>query len=421
MTDVVLRVENLSKQYRIGQRTGYGMLRESIADRLRGRRARQRIRRESTDRDLIWALKDISFELERGGILGIIGSNGSGKSTLLKILSRITQPTSGRAEIRGRVGALLEVGTGFHLELTGRENIYLSGNILGMRKAEIARKFDEIVEFSGVERFIDTPVKRYSSGMAVRLGFAVAAHLEPEVLLVDEVLAVGDVAFQKRCLGKMEGMAGSGRTVLFVSHGMGAVKSMCTQAILLEGGRLRMHGPVAHVVDSYLAGSTRTPTTQATFPENEELEIQILRTELVSGCSGRNQETTELKCTYVVRRALQGDILLCVEVRNRADVSVFYSHDGFLPHRGKRTVGVHTVMLSIPTHLLAPGEYLVALGFWEPGHAPVHFPDVRLTFRREEPDTGLSARGIAWPSVIYMPAVWTYVQGEGHASEGGNG
>jgi len=220
MGDVAIRVENLSKQYRIGQRTGYGMLRESFADRLHGRRTRRRIRGKMGHRDHIWALKDISFELERGGILGIIGSNGSGKSTLLKILSRITQPTSGRAEIRGRVGSLLEVGTGFHPELTGRENVYLSGNILGMRRAEIARKFDEIVEFSGVEQFIDTPVKRYSSGMAVRLGFAVAAHLEPEVLLVDEVLAVGDAAFQKKCSGKMGEEAKKGRTVLFVSHNM---------------------------------------------------------------------------------------------------------------------------------------------------------------------------------------------------------
>ncbi len=253
MGDVAIRVENLSKQYRIGQRTGYGMLRESFADRLHGRRTRRRIRGKMGHRDHIWALKDISFELERGGILGIIGSNGSGKSTLLKILSRITQPTSGRAEIRGRVGSLLEVGTGFHPELTGRENVYLSGNILGMRRAEIARKFDEIVEFSGVEQFIDTPVKRYSSGMAVRLGFAVAAHLEPEVLLVDEVLAVGDAAFQKKCSGKMGEEAKKGRTVLFVSHNMGAIVTLTNQCLLLESGALSRQGSTRDVVAHYLA------------------------------------------------------------------------------------------------------------------------------------------------------------------------
>src|SRR5438034_2934919 len=203
----------------------------------------------SAPADVIWALKDVSFEVKHGEVLGIIGRNGAGKSTLLKILSRITEPTSGRAEVYGRVGSLLEVGTGFHPDLTGRENIYLNGTILGMKKREIDLGFDEIVDFSGVEKFIDTPVKRYSSGMRVRLAFSVAAHLEPEILIVDEVLAVGDAEFQKKCLGKMGDVAHEGRTVLFVSHNMNAVKSLCGRALLLANGLLSLNGPVNSVIE----------------------------------------------------------------------------------------------------------------------------------------------------------------------------
>ena len=212
-------------------------------------------------RESFWALKDISFEVEPGEVIGVIGGNGAGKSTLLKILSRITEPTSGHAEIHGRVSSLLEVGTGFHPELTGRENIYLNGAILGMKKAETERKFDEIVEFSEIERFVDTPVKRYSSGMYVRLAFAVAAHLEPEVLIVDEVLAVGDAAFQKKCLGKIESVSREGRTVLFVSHNMASVEHLCSKAIMLDGGRLMFSGPSKQAVDYYLRDSSENGST----------------------------------------------------------------------------------------------------------------------------------------------------------------
>jgi lipopolysaccharide transport system ATP-binding protein len=205
-----------------------------------------------------WALKDVSFDVEAGEVVGIIGRNGAGKSTLLKILSRITPPTSGRVTIDGRVGSLLEVGTGFHPELTGRENIFMNGSILGMSRREIERKFDEIVDFSGVEKFLDTPVKRYSSGMHVRLAFAVAAHLEPEVLLVDEVLAVGDAEFQKRCLGKMQNIASGGRTVLFVSHSMVAVQSLCQSAVLLSSGSVESTGPAAAVIAEYIKGAGRS-------------------------------------------------------------------------------------------------------------------------------------------------------------------
>jgi len=255
MPEPVIRVENLSKLYRIGARERYRTFREAIVDTVTGpfKRLRNLARPPENDNNTIWALKDVSFEVQQGEVLGIIGRNGAGKSTLLKILSRITEPTEGRVRIKGRVASLLEVGTGFHPEVTGRENIYLSGAILGMSKREIDRKLDQIVGFSGIEKFIDTPVKRYSSGMYVRLAFAVAAHLEPEILLVDEVLAVGDAAFQKKCLGKMHDVAtGERRTVLFVSHNMSSIESLCCRCILLSEGRVAAAGPPRRVIEGYL-------------------------------------------------------------------------------------------------------------------------------------------------------------------------
>ncbi|MBC8508585.1 MAG: ABC transporter ATP-binding protein [Anaerolineales bacterium] len=251
MSDLAISIQNISKVYRIDPTTGGAASRTLQEDLVNF--AKNPLRRTtSSKKQEIWALNDVSFDVHEGEVIGLIGRNGAGKSTLLKILSRITEPTHGFADIFGRVGSLLEVGTGFHTELTGRENIYLSGAILGMRKAEIDRKFDQIVEFSGVSKFIETPVKRYSSGMAVRLAFAVAAHLDPEILLVDEVLAVGDASFQKKSLGKMSEVAESGRTVIFVSHNMGAIKNLCTRAVLLDGGKALVDGDVDHVVQEYL-------------------------------------------------------------------------------------------------------------------------------------------------------------------------
>lgn len=252
MRDIAIRVENLSKQYKIGvAKYRHDTLRDQLVDGLRSLLLRNgRSHRHS---DIFWALKDISLEIKQGEVVGIIGRNGAGKSTLLKILSRITEPTAGFAEIHGRVSSLLEVGTGFHPELTGRENIYLNGAIMGMKKAEIVRKFDEIVAFAEVEKFIDTPVKRYSSGMYVRLAFAVAAHLEPEIMLVDEVLAVGDTAFQRKCLGKMGDVAKEGMTVLFVSHNMAAMQGLCSKCFLLSSGQLVAEGSSQTVVEQYLA------------------------------------------------------------------------------------------------------------------------------------------------------------------------
>jgi lipopolysaccharide transport system ATP-binding protein len=283
MTDIAIRCEGLSKQYRIGERQSYKALRDVITDVAASpfRRARaafgngngSSIRNSKSEiRNSFWALEDVSFEVKRGEVIGIIGRNGAGKSTLLKILSRITKPTRGHARIHGRVGSLLEVGTGFHPELTGRENIYLNAAILGMRKAEVEKKFDEIVAFAEVERFIDTPVKRYSSGMYVRLAFAVAAHMETEVLLVDEVLAVGDAQFQKKCFEKMREIGKGGRTILFVSHNMSAMRNICEKGLILDQGRLIAQGEIGSVVDNYLARSVRAGTSHS----NVETESFII-------------------------------------------------------------------------------------------------------------------------------------------------
>lgn len=263
MSRTAIQVEDLGKRYRIGatqERTDTlaGSLGKLLTQPAQNLRRLWRLSRfaEGDEADVVWALRDISFEVAQGEVVGIIGHNGAGKSTLLKILSRITTPSAGTVRLRRRVSSLLEVGTGFHPELTGRENVYLNGTILGMRKQEIDRKFDEIVAFSGVEKFIDTPLKRFSTGMGVRLAFSVAAHLEPEILLIDEVLAVGDAAFQKRCLGKMEDVAGQGRTVLFVSHNLSSVLALCPRAIHLDGGRLVADGPSREVVHRYLSSVT---------------------------------------------------------------------------------------------------------------------------------------------------------------------
>ncbi|MEZ4547527.1 MAG: polysaccharide ABC transporter ATP-binding protein [Thermodesulfobacteriota bacterium] len=266
MSEQAIKVIKIGKRYSIGERIQYGTLRESVISFTSN--ALSRFRKKPVEntgpgispnggtgntQNFIWSLKDVSFEVKKGEIIGIIGNNGAGKSTLLKLISGITEPTEGRIEIYGRIGSLLEVGTGFHPELTGKENIYLNGAILGMKRREIERKFDEIVDFSGIDRFIDTPVKYYSSGMRVRLGFSVAAHLEPDILILDEVLAVGDAAFQKKCLGKIDNIASSeGRTVLFVSHDLAAIRSLCHRTILFEDGQIKADGPTSEVVDMYL-------------------------------------------------------------------------------------------------------------------------------------------------------------------------
>ncbi|MGH8102952.1 MAG: polysaccharide ABC transporter ATP-binding protein [bacterium] len=289
MSEVAIRVNGLGKRYRIGRRESYRTLRDSLTDLIHAPLRHLSLWTEPTsnadeqpqvDDGHVWALRDVSLEIKRGEVLGVIGRNGAGKTTLLKILSRITEPTEGHAEIHGRVGSLLEVGTGFHPELTGRENIYLNGAILGMKRVEIERKFDEIVAFAEIERFIDTPVKRYSSGMYVRLAFAVAAHLELEVLFVDEILAVGDLTFQNKCLGKMGDVAKEGRTVLFVSHNMTAVRNLCGRAVVLDQGQLNVDGSGRDAIEFYIRTSQRaesagyvSPILQDSSPRFRKLQI----------------------------------------------------------------------------------------------------------------------------------------------------
>ena len=284
MSDVVIKAEGLGKKYVIGhqaERERYTALRDVMVRNMRGLwdKTRDLLQGkpviQGDTQEEIWALKDVDFEIRQGDAAGIIGRNGAGKSTLLKILSRITEPSAGRVTIRGRVASLLEVGTGFHPELTGRENIYLNGAILGMTQAELKRKFDEIVDFSGVEQFLDTPVKRYSSGMYVRLAFAVAAHLDPEILVVDEVLAVGDAAFQEKCLGKMNGITRNGRTVLFVSHNMVAIRQLCSRAILLHAGTMTNEGSVGECIVEYLGNSGEHGSTIISHLERSHPKITI--------------------------------------------------------------------------------------------------------------------------------------------------
>jgi len=324
MSDTVIQVENLGKKYIIGhqQQERYTALRDVMANGAKslGQRLLKPWGKQSANPayEEFWALKDVSFEVKQGDRIGIIGRNGAGKSTLLKILSRITEPTTGRIRIKGRVASLLEVGTGFHAELTGRENIYLNGAILGMSKAEIRRKFDEIVDFAGIEKFLDTPVKRYSSGMYVRLAFAVAAHLEPEILVVDEVLAVGDAQFQKKCLGKMEEVGQEGRTVLFVSHNMQAIKSLCRIAVQLEAGQVINQGNSQSVVAQYLASTTEMRNeitwSEKQAPGNEEIKLTAVRIHSPSGennfiYSSKNNLYIELE---FIANSSKLDLCICI-------------------------------------------------------------------------------------------------------------
>ncbi len=316
-----------------------------------------------------WALRDVSFNVQQGQVVALIGRNGAGKSTLLKILSRITEPTLGTIRLRGRVASLLEVGPGFHPELTGRENIYLNGTILGMRKVEIDRKFDYIVAFSEIEKFLDTPVKRYSSGMYVRLAFAIAAHLEPEILIVDEVLAVGDYAFQKKCLGKMRDVAtGDGRTVLFVSHNMGALSQLCEIGIQLEQGMVKMVGPVKDVIRSYMKSGLDRNTACARFEIDSAKSSQFLSAEILHGDGSSLStdfscdEPITIRLTYEVRQPVMGTYLT-LYLQNIEGTRVLFSDiRDTTPEIDERlSIGVHTFNITIPSRLLAPTTYLLTI------------------------------------------------------------
>jgi lipopolysaccharide transport system ATP-binding protein len=373
MNEIAIRCEGLGKRYRIGQRERYRALRDTLTDamrsplRLLNRTFGGSRSKNGNDASTIWALRDVSFEVKRGEVIGVIGRNGAGKSTLLKILSRITTPTEGMAEIHGRVGSLLEVGTGFHPELTGRENIYLNGSIMGMRKAEIERKFDDIVAFAEVAEFIDTPVKRYSSGMYVRLAFAVAAHLEPEILVVDEVLAVGDAEFQKKCLGKMGDVARAGRTVLLVSHNMQAVQSLCRHALLIDAGKITATGDARSVVARYLEsiaemGSEIVWTEQAA-PGNDEIRLRALRvyTENSTGSVYSSSDELTVEMEFTARSRYSG---LCIgfDLVNSEGVVVARSYQTDLPPEQwpEVALGDNKWCCTIPRGLLNAGLYYIS-------------------------------------------------------------
>ena len=416
MGDIAVRVDSLHKRYRLGAMHAQdGSLAGALARGLRqvvGRQARA-----SRSSEAIWALRDVSFEIKKGEVFGVIGTNGSGKSTLLKILSRVTEPTKGRAVITGRFCGLLEVGTGFHPELTGRDNVYMSGAILGMKRREIARKFDEIVAFAEVEQFIDTPVKHYSSGMYVRLGFSVLAHMDPDILIVDEVLAVGDVRFQKKCMGKMEDVGQHGRTVILVSHDMRAITRMCKRAILLNKGEVVQEGDAHEVVNHYLHAGHIRPTAEwldpAQAPGNEVVRMRAVRVK---------SETGEVMDRFDIRKPIDlevefevvkpGHVFVPVfNLQNEEDVLIFIAHDRDPAwQRTPRPVGRYVSTARIPGNFLSEGIVTVAslMMTEDPFRVHVHIPRV-IGFRVDESGTGDSARGDfhgPWPGIVRPLLEW---------------
>jgi lipopolysaccharide transport system ATP-binding protein len=423
----VVEVENLSKLYRLGS-IGASSLRESLETIFRGRRngeaPKTQVGESRIDDDRIgpepntfWGLKDVSFSVNPGEIIGVVGRNGAGKSTLLKILSRITEPTSGRAILRGRVVSLLEVGTGFHPELTGRENIFLNGTILGMKRVEIAAKFDEIVEFAEVGKFIDTPVKRYSSGMFVRLAFAVAAHLEPEILLIDEVLAVGDAGFQKKCLGKMGEVASQqGRTVFFVSHNMGAVRSLCEHALLIEGGRLVKTGSPGDVISHYLSAS---------MPKDSEIEgqiwwngdkdaprgtdlalrgIRLLNPEGVPQSSFEADKPIDIEIHYEVLQRVRG-ARFCLTLLTQEGEAAFTATD-HLFQQETQMPGIYKTVCHVPGGLLNRRNYAVKVQCDIPGERYILPGAEYLSFNVGGVGNQSSNFPEPWPGVVCPRVEW---------------
>jgi lipopolysaccharide transport system ATP-binding protein len=415
-----IHVEQLSKQYRLGAgpRGGYRTLREAIVEGVRGpwsrlRRGRAAAAAPAESRDTLWALRDVSFAVRPGDVVGVIGRNGSGKSTLLKILSRVTEPTAGRVELRGRVGSLLEVGTGFHPELTGRENVYLSGAILGMSRAEIACKFDQIVAFSEIERFLDTPVKRYSSGMYVRLAFAVAAHLEPEILIVDEVLAVGDAEFQRKCVGRMGQVARDGRTVLFVSHNMSSVQHLCTRCVLLQKGKVALDGTPEQVIGAYhrlATGSGPAERALDGHPGRAPGGTPAMRHVAVRPCGPADVvsmgDDVEVTVTFDAPRPL-ADITFGVVVKNHLQVPVFGVNTLANPcPRPARPVRRGAITCRLDRLPLMPGPYFIDLYF---GSGGVNFDVVldAIQFEVHPRDVfGTGKLPPAFAGSIFWPATW---------------
>jgi lipopolysaccharide transport system ATP-binding protein len=425
MSDVAIRVEGLGKRYRIGaSQAPYRTLRETLVDAAQApfRRLAAVARGEASRSNevAIWALKDVSFEVKQGEVLGVIGRNGAGKSTLLKILSRITKPTQGRVDLVGRVGSLLEVGTGFHPELTGRENIYLNGAILGMRRAEIDRKFDEIVAFAEVEKFLDTPVKHYSSGMYVRLAFAVAAHMETELLLVDEVLAVGDIEFQRKCLSKMGNVASEGRTVLFVSHNMGAVANLCTRGLLLDLGRTTVDGSVQQVVDSYLKATGNAGGEVSLEGPRKPSVLKFLAVRVLDD-QGAPSEIVGLSrgCKVQIVYEIASPVSraqIAFELWNEQSVCVLSSSDLDEDSEGigrERPRGRYAASCYIDPSFLRPGRYWIDLGASIPGWQMLDEVRNAIAFQVRDTGSPASKLGQGRRGVISPVISWSTVLVEG--------
>jgi lipopolysaccharide transport system ATP-binding protein len=406
MSTVSIEVKELSKRYRLGPRQTYKSLRESIVQVISAPARIFKSRDDgsgSRDGETFWALKDVSFDIRQGDVVGIVGRNGAGKSTLLKVLSRITEPTGGRVVLHGRVASLLEVGTGFHPELSGRENIFLNGAILGMRRADIRRQFDEIVAFAEVEKFIDTPVKHYSSGMYMRLAFSVAAHLEPEILLVDEVLAVGDAAFQRKCLNKMEAVGKHGRTVFFVSHNMQAVTRLCPRAILLEHGKVQRDGETAQVVSTYLrsglgTSAAREWTDPARAPGNDVVRLRAVRV--------RVEEEGQIEEAIDIRRSISVEMDFHVLIGGRVLVPNFhfFNEDGtclFVTHElsaewknKPRSMGTYRSSVRIPGNFLAEGTLIISAAVSTLDPVTIHVHELEaVAVQIIDPGGGDTARG----------------------------
>jgi len=413
----VLEVENLGKQYRLGT-IGTGTVSQDFnrwVSKIRGKEdpflkiGETNVRSEASDNNYVWALQDVSFKVEQGEVLGIIGKNGAGKSTLLKLLSRVTGPTVGSIKARGKIASLLEVGTGFHPELTGRENIFLNGAILGMRKSEIKLKFDEIVEFSGVARYIDTPVKRYSSGMYVRLAFAVAAHLEPEILIVDEVLAVGDAEFQKKCLGKMREVSSEGKTVLFVSHNMGAVNNLCSRALLLENGGLIYEGSVDSVVSKYLdVFGSKDLLGEVQFENDTNKKFQIVNAKLLDANNQIISKSFDVKDPFKVEinyriRELVASMHLTLVINNdKGETVYFLDRTDFAGGYMKAEVGNYSTVLSVPNPMFKPGKYSVTLGCSDNNSGVDDHKHNVMTFEIQNASAFRSER----PGSLFIPLEW---------------
>jgi lipopolysaccharide transport system ATP-binding protein len=421
LSDVVIRTENLGKQYRIGKAARYRTLRESLNDWAAAPlRWLRRSQNPTATTELIWALRNVSLEVKRGEVVGVIGRNGAGKSTLLKILSRITEPTEGQVELVGRVGSLLEVGTGFHPELTGRENIFLNGALLGMSRREIQRKFDEIVAFAEIEKFLDTPVKHYSSGMYMRLAFAVAAHLEPEILIVDEVLAVGDGPFQEKCVGKMEEVGASGRTVIFVSHNMAAIQRLCRHAVLLDRGKIVATGTCHEVIAEYIGHGGAHAAERRWLPKdptNGDPDVFLMRAAVLDETGRPVQVVNILRPCFIevvyYNRLSTVRPTAVVQLMNDSGLCLFSTNEfnTLSWHTKPAEPGVTRARCRLPGNFLAEGTFFILLAVvsYNPDTVYSLEPNA-LVFQVVDRSSGEGVRGdatCAWPGVIRPMLDWT--------------